>query len=607
MAFPVRLETQGIPIMTRDSGIVIALFEGHPDFRREIQRAPDVAGEPNEAAAEFVAEVPGTERSYTDRLPVDGQWRWYRQRAVRDGYEPSAWTCWRRAKPVWLPLILPEPAAIAPVIGVETDESATLGTVRITVVDPQCRLVAVEFRTQVGTNPPSAWTPATESSPGLYVQTVARSAEQRSVIRYRYSYYDALGVLQTVADEKAFGLPSLGAASRLRAEVDVEAATADVFLLVSGPQVLFPVSAEIYQDDPTSTPIATHDFAAASEIGPEQYPSLGGIELPKIGSVRWWAKLEDALGRTAWVFTMADRDSHPGGSVTADDFREKPSLRCEFDDDVEEIVIYVPGGNTKTFDALSGGGLAIYQVGTTPLDDSSLEDEFEEGESRNYVVEYRGGGATVVMWNGPLHGPVGPGGPTVGENWLRFAGYEWRSRGPAFLLYLSADVGEDVRSVAVEYYRELSNGTVMPSPEGIERINLSPRDIDNQSLGWALQTGLLFDGGTRRVFITATPYDGTWSGTVNSGEVGAPASLTVDAPGSQIAPPGGVGIRAEITAGGTAAAELMKPGIGITTAVDPTGKVEMRVKPDDFIIVSEDPPSGVPQSGVGTIWLRIMP
>ncbi|HEX7240640.1 MAG TPA: hypothetical protein VF263_10255, partial [Longimicrobiaceae bacterium] len=203
----------------------------------------------------------------------------------------------------------------------------------------------------------------------------------------------------------------------LWATVSESGTTADLHLRVDGPAAAFPVTVEVYRDDPAQASarvnlnglgVFQHQFGAPGTIGPE-YLGLRDVPLPASSAAHWWARLADNLGSPpAWASTSADRDTLPGGSVTADDFRADPALACAYDDDVTEIAVFVPGGKTRTFTGLAGGGAVKYTVGVTPLDDATTEAPFkpEEGAGRGtYRVEFRGPGGSTTKFSGPLHGP----------------------------------------------------------------------------------------------------------------------------------------------------------------------------------------------------------
>lgn len=75
----------------------------------------------------------------------------------------------------------------------------------MTIVDPQNRIRYVEFQTQAGTGPVSAWVRI--DPPGPYTASVARIDGQTSTIRYRVTYQNCAGDLVTdLTGERTFPL-----------------------------------------------------------------------------------------------------------------------------------------------------------------------------------------------------------------------------------------------------------------------------------------------------------------------------------------------------------------------------------------------------------------
>lgn len=196
-------------------------------------------------------------------------------------------------------------------------------------------------------------------------------------------------------------------AGRLRADVDAVAGTCDLYLQVTGDSSAFNVTADIYQNDPSSPAIQSHTFTASGqEIGPGTYPSLDNITLPRVGATRFWAKLTTTDGLVFWSFTMADRNTLPDGSVSLDDFQAQPIIYISYDDDVAKIILTTPSG-PKTWTSLSGGGLVSYQVGVTSLDSGTESDlDYTETRTGYKVVVYADntGGTSQTLFEGPLHG-----------------------------------------------------------------------------------------------------------------------------------------------------------------------------------------------------------
>jgi hypothetical protein len=188
----------------RKYGIIIGLFPvDTPGYGYEIERAPDNAGAPNTALSEFFYQPEGSQFFTDYDLPNDGLKRWYRVRHVRDGYSKSAPTCWVSAKPAEISgLIYGAPDAVVPIVQEATSETATTGTLTLTILDPQCRIVTVEMRIKSGTGNWGVWTAVT--SP--YTANVTLVDKHASRIGYRITYYDAVGSLRIAQEEVAFNV-----------------------------------------------------------------------------------------------------------------------------------------------------------------------------------------------------------------------------------------------------------------------------------------------------------------------------------------------------------------------------------------------------------------
>ncbi len=102
------------------------------------------------------------------------------------------------------------PYAKMPEVTAEISQDATDGHVTLTVFDPDSRIVSpgVEYQTEVGGSAPSSWTTLTGGGP--YALTVARSMEDVSYIRWRYTWLDENGDTQlSDVREAAFSILKL--------------------------------------------------------------------------------------------------------------------------------------------------------------------------------------------------------------------------------------------------------------------------------------------------------------------------------------------------------------------------------------------------------------
>jgi hypothetical protein len=193
----------------------------------ELERAPDSGGAPDLGDITDVAV--SLDGVFYDPLPADQSTYWYRARHVPgstsgSGVTASEWTD-------WLPAVargtqgsggggggngdLPgdeQPGSngggslvpILPSVSVARTDDGSTGTVTLTVVDPQGRVQRVEFQTQVGASPPSAWT---EDTTVPYEASVAYTAAAQSVVRWRVIGFNVQGEAeqQLLAGEEHFG------------------------------------------------------------------------------------------------------------------------------------------------------------------------------------------------------------------------------------------------------------------------------------------------------------------------------------------------------------------------------------------------------------------
>lgn len=185
---------------------------------------------------------------------------------------------------------------------------------------------------------------------------------------------------------------------------------ADLAIEIAGVASNWPVTAQLYEDDPNGAAIYTAIVTTPQTIDKLSTGAavLGARALPLRELRRWYLKLTDVGGEVAWAFSSADRDPLPSGSATASDYRPAPSLAISYDTDTDTIRVTVPGGKTKTY-AVAGGGVATYTVGDL-LDDATVENALARGvTTADYLVEVQGGGVWVTVWKGPLHGATAAG------------------------------------------------------------------------------------------------------------------------------------------------------------------------------------------------------
>lgn len=207
------------------------------------------------------------------------------------------------------------------------------------------------------------------------------------------------GIWITVFNGKLLGPKGDNVTAKLSAAVTN--GTADLTLILGGSSTAYSVTWAVYQDSPTSTAIASGTASSAGSIDHTTVGAFGSIALPLKEMRKWWVKTTDVHGLEKWHGpTSADRDAIPGGAVTSGG----GALKCDYDDDTESIVVTIPGGRTRTWSGLSGGGTHTYTV-TDALDDSSTEAALTASEERGtYVVTYTGGGKTMTLFRGTILG-----------------------------------------------------------------------------------------------------------------------------------------------------------------------------------------------------------
>lgn len=202
------------------TSILVRVFSADISLDIEVERAPDSGGSPDLLTSElFVIPRHG---DYLDPLPSDKSVWWYRARhiATAAGLLPSDWTGWVSgiADTKWIgpppttdpndPTLDPgRPSPGNPILApalpsftVAQSSAAGVGTLTLTVHDPQLRVTAVEFQTFDGTTT-SAWIPDA-SIP--YGTTVPYTVQVVSVIRWRVLGYDANSQLVTLGSGEAY-------------------------------------------------------------------------------------------------------------------------------------------------------------------------------------------------------------------------------------------------------------------------------------------------------------------------------------------------------------------------------------------------------------------
>lgn len=182
---PAPRQAPGVNIGFVACSIRVGLFPSDTSFNIELQRDTDGTG------AHIVGLSPaggfaGTTTFYDDTQTIGTTW-FYRARLIRPGYLPGPWTAWMAMTGVsgsctaavcTLPTVAESPSA-----------TSTVGTLALTVTDPQARISLLEFRHQSGNGIWSAWAAATAP----YSDSVTLAAPLDSQIQYRVTFTDCSG------------------------------------------------------------------------------------------------------------------------------------------------------------------------------------------------------------------------------------------------------------------------------------------------------------------------------------------------------------------------------------------------------------------------------
>lgn len=376
------------PTRTQRYGIAVALYHGADGSDVEIERAPDASGAPDTGAAETVAIVPPATLVYVDELPVDAAaLYWYRIRAVGAGLDPSAWTCWRQGTAGPLPWDFGRPAPVEPQLTVTRDSTAAVGTVTVTLEDPQCRVTEVAFRTKVGGGAYSSWTPDA-SAP--YSTTVAITAGVFSLLGWRVTGYDAAGTLRVLAEgEEVFDgghlvamlavVPTFDEDGGLTVRVVGDANTASIRVAVS--PSAFPSSGTVAAVTAVNGRQSEWTFAGPYALGSPVYISAIGYSAASGGGVAS-DKIDALTYRSNSATSKTIRMSAVGllqGSSEAVPFTVVNGYVRNQADSVNMFAFLpVPKGATITavrarlwgHNSGGGGGGDICQIGLSRVDDS---------------------------------------------------------------------------------------------------------------------------------------------------------------------------------------------------------------------------------------------
>jgi hypothetical protein len=187
----------GVDDATLTQGIALALWGSDQTLDIQIQRSTTSG-----SGFATIATVSGATTVYVDQLPRTGTTYYYKIAHVLGGFTISSYTPEVSGTAAGVPVNVTRPGAVTPVVQVETSETATTGTVALTITDPQSRVAQVRFRERTNGGAWSAWTVDT-TMPYSYTGTLPATGFLD--IEYEVTGFDAAG---TAAQVLAGGIES---------------------------------------------------------------------------------------------------------------------------------------------------------------------------------------------------------------------------------------------------------------------------------------------------------------------------------------------------------------------------------------------------------------
>jgi hypothetical protein len=187
----------GVDDATLTQGIALALWGSDQTLDLQIQRST-VSG----SGFATIATVSGATTVYVDQLPRNGVTYYYRIAHVLGGFTTSSYTPEVSGTARGVPVNVTRPGAVTPVVQVQTSETATTGTVTLTITDPQNRVVQVRFRERTNGGAWGAWV-VDSTVPYSYTGTLPATGFLD--IEYEVTGFDAAG---TAAQVLAGGIES---------------------------------------------------------------------------------------------------------------------------------------------------------------------------------------------------------------------------------------------------------------------------------------------------------------------------------------------------------------------------------------------------------------
>lgn len=181
----------GVDDASLTQGIALAMWASDQTLELVIERSLSSGSGYSE-----IARVAGSTPVYVDQLANNGTTYYYRIAHVLGGYSLSSYSQVVSGTPRGVPLNAVRPDAVTPIVQVATSETATQGTVTLTITDPQGRVTEVRFRERTNGGAWSAWTVDT-SVPYSYTATIPSAGFVD--IEYEVNGYTAAGTLGLLA------------------------------------------------------------------------------------------------------------------------------------------------------------------------------------------------------------------------------------------------------------------------------------------------------------------------------------------------------------------------------------------------------------------------
>lgn len=389
----------------------VGLFSTDPALTIKLWRADDAIG----TGAVLIATLPGDTRYYDDPQTV-GVTKFYAAQLSGFGYADTALTPWGGCTAAATPP--DEPADVLPTWELVTSDDGLVGTATLDVLDPQLRVLSVEWKTKSGYGLETAYVPFAGEP---YTATVDLVSGAASTATFRITYLD----------------------------LDMTEVSEEVVALFDLPTSLPPVPTA---RDATSGIIPLPFHTTLTHGAVFRYPPVGKVELAEYG--RRWI---DLTGCSKVLGQMHVNHALPGGAAVLWEFVPDNKV-SPFEDDWQNLAKY---------DALS---LAADVVSDTPTHTiwTPLATEAKQGVFVRAVIQ-GGDGATqfstrqmLLMFKGDVEttGEEGPATDPCQDVTDGFGGYQDQAAMDAVFLLndLNGDPPYDDQNLLIEWKLDLTGG-----------------------------------------------------------------------------------------------------------------------------------------------------